>query len=256
MTARDFLVRGLLAGLLAGVVTFLVATVFGEPSVDTAIAFEEAGSTQEGPAHDHGDHEAAGTEVPRTVQKTFGLATATIAVGTVLGGLVALVAAATLGRLRRLTPTQSTALVALVGFVSVALVPFLKYPANPPAVGDPATIGSRTGSYFLYVLVSVVAAALAVALGRRLSGRLRVVEAVAVAVVAYLVVVVGIGYLLPPVHEIAGFPADTLWEFRRASLVTLATLWAVLGVALTALVGRLHERERRAAQRRDLAASL
>ena len=45
----------------------------------------------------------------------------------------------------RLTPGQSTALVAAVGFVAVALVPFLKYPATPPAVGNADTIGDRTG---------------------------------------------------------------------------------------------------------------
>lgn len=259
MTARNFLIRGLLAGLLAGLVTFLVANVFGEPSLDAAIAIEEAGA-----AHEHaGDeasahaHEEAGTEVSRTTQRTFGLGTATIAVGTALGGLVGLVAAALVGRLRRLTPGQSTGLVALVGFVSVALVPFLKYPATPPAVGNEDTIGSRTGYYFLYVVISVVAAALAVALGRYLSGRrLRIVEAVTVAVAAYLVVVVGVGYLLPTVNEIGEFPGDTLWYFRRASLITLATMWAAIGVLLTALVGRLYERETRAADRRNLAASL
>jgi predicted cobalt transporter CbtA len=261
MTARNFLIRGLLAGLFAGLITFAVANVFGEPSVDAAIAIEEAGAAvEEQPAHDHGDGHAhgedAGTEVSRTVQKTFGLGTATIAVGVALGGLVALVAAATVGRVRRLTPTQSTALVALVGFVSVALVPFLKYPATPPAVGDADTIGARTGYYFLYLIGSVVAAALAVALGRYLSDRLRAVEAVTVAVVAYLVVVVGLGHLLPTVNEIGEFPGDTLWYFRRASLITLATLWLVIGVLLTALVGRLYERETRAAQRRELAASL
>jgi predicted cobalt transporter CbtA len=258
MTARDFLVRGLLAGLVAGLVTFLVANVFGEPSIDAAIVVEEGAA-----AHEHaGDeaaghsHGAAGTEVSRTTQRTFGLGTATIAVGTALGGLVGLVAAGMVGRVRRLTPAQSTGLVAMVGFVSVALVPFLKYPATPPAVGNEDTIGSRTGYYFLYVVISVAAAALAVALGRYLGNRLRVVEAVTVAAVGYLVVVVGFGHLLPTVNEIGEFPGDTLWYFRRASLVTLATLWAVIGVVLTALVGRLHERETRAARRRDLAANL
>ncbi|OLF07664.1 CbtA family protein [Actinophytocola xanthii] len=258
MTARSFLVRGLLAGLLAGLVTFVVATVFGEPSLDAAITVEEAEAAHEHAGGEEAGHQHAGegTEVSRTTQKTFGLGTATIAVGTVLGGVVALVAAALVGRLRGLTPGQSTGLVALVGFVAVALVPFLKYPATPPAVGGADTIGSRTGHYFLYVLVSVVAAAAAVALARRLGSRLRAVEAAALAVTAYLVVVVGVGHLLPAAGSLGDFPADTLWDFRRASLVTLATMWAVLGVALTALVGRLHEREARAAERRDLAASL
>ncbi len=254
MTARNFLVRGLLAGLVAGLITFVVATVFGEPSVDAAIAIEEAGAHDHAAGHSHGEDE--GTEVSRTTQKTFGLGTATIAVGVALGGLVALVAAAMVGRLRRLTPTQSTALVALVGFVSVALVPFLKYPSTPPAVGSEDTIGARTGYYFLYLLISVVAVAGAVALGRYLSTRLRVVEAVTLAAVAYLVVVVGVGYLLPTVNEIGEFPGDTLWDFRRASLITLATMWAVIGVVFTASIGRLYERETRAAERRALADSL
>jgi predicted cobalt transporter CbtA len=257
LTARNVLVRGLLAGLLAGLATFVVAVVFGEPSVDTAISIEESTAATEHDGAEPGHtHEEDGTVVPRSVQKTFGLATATIAVGTALGGLAGLVAAAVVGRLRRLTPAQSTGLVAVAGYVSVALVPFLKYPANPPAVGNEDTIGFRTGYYFLYLLVSVAAAAAAVALGRYLSGRLQGLVAVTAAVAAYLVVVVGFGYLLPTVDEIGDFPGDTLWEFRRAGLITQATLWAVIGVLLTLFVGRLYERDRLAAERRDLAASL
>ena len=44
LTARTFLVRGLLAGLIAGVVTFGVAYLVGEPPVASAIAFEESQS--------------------------------------------------------------------------------------------------------------------------------------------------------------------------------------------------------------------
>ena len=50
LTARTFLVRGLLAGLIAGIVTFGVAYVIGEPSIDAAIAIEEAASAAEQPA--------------------------------------------------------------------------------------------------------------------------------------------------------------------------------------------------------------
>jgi len=39
------------------------------------------------------------------------------------------------------------ALLALAAFITIALVPMLKYPANPPAVGNPDTIGPRTGLY-------------------------------------------------------------------------------------------------------------
>ena len=48
--------------------------------------------------------------------------------------------------------------VAVTGFAGVFLLPFLKYPANPPAVGDPDTIGRRTALYLVAVAWSLLAA--------------------------------------------------------------------------------------------------
>jgi hypothetical protein len=267
MTARAFLVRGLLAGLIAGLAAFFVAHQLGEPHVERAIALEEAASGEaghshadDGATHSHADDEAAeadeGTVVSRDNQRTWGLLTGTLAVGLALGGLVALVAAAVVGRIGRLGPVQSTALVAAVGFVAVGLVPFLKYPATPPAVGDPETIGSRTAGYFVFLLVSVVAAALAVALGSRLWSRYGGYVAVLASATAYVVAVAALGIGMPTVNEVGDFPADTLWYFRRASLFTLATLWAVIGIVLTGLVSRLGRDQEATLRRRELAASL
>jgi len=158
-----------------------------------------------------------------------------------LGGLVALVAAATVGRLGRLTPRQSTATVALAGFTTFALVPFLKYPATPPAVGSGDTIGARTGYYFLFLLISLVVGVAAVVVATRLWERLGAIEAVALTATGYVAVMVLAGELMPTVNEVGDFPADELWFFRRASLFTLVTMWAVIGVSLSTLVGRLHE---------------
>lgn len=263
LSARAFLVRGLLAGLLAGFAAFLVAHQVGEPHVERAISLEEAGAAQESEhshdgaeaTHSHGE-EDSGTEVSRSNQRTWGLATGTLAVGVALGGLVALVSAAVVGRLGRLTPGQSTAVVAAVGFVAVALVPFLKYPATPPAVGSAETIGDRTGYYFAFQLISLVLAVAAVALAARLWERIGAFEAVVAAAAAYVVVIAVAGTLMPAVNEVGDFPADTLWFFRRASLLSLVTLWAVLGVVMTGLVRRLGERSRVDTERRELAASL
>jgi hypothetical protein len=261
LTARAFLVRGLLVGLLAGIAAFLVAHQVGEPHVERAIALEEAGAAAEAHSHDdttthdHSDEEQV-TEVSRSNQRTWGLATGTLAIGVALGGLVALVSAAAVGRLGRLTPGQSTAVVAAAGFLAVALVPFLKYPATPPAVGNAETIGDRTGYYFAFQLISVVVAVAAVALAVRLWERIGAYQAVVAGAATYVVVVTVAGNLMPTVNEVGDFPADTLWFFRRASLLTLAALWAVLGVGLTGLVGRLHQQGRAEVARRELAASL
>jgi len=267
MNARAFLVRGLLVGLLAGLAAFVVAHEVGEPHVERAIALEEAGVAASAPGddhshddgdvdgHSHGD-EGEGTTVSRAHQRTWGLATGNLAVGVALGGLVALVAAGAVGRLGRLTPRQSTATVALVGFTAVALVPFLKYPATPPAVGSGDTIGDRTSYYFLFLLVSLAVAIGAVAVALRLWEKLGAFEAVAVAALGYVAVMIVVGELMPTVNEVGDFPADELWFFRRASLFTLVALWAVLGLGLTALVGRLHQQTATVQARRDFAASL
>jgi hypothetical protein len=256
MTPRAFLVRGLLAGLAAGILTFGVAYVAGEPQVDAAIAVEEAAAAPaDGHTHDHAE-EDPGTEVSRDNQSTWGLATGTLTVSIVLGGVVGLVSAFAAGRIGRLRPGQSTALVAALGFVAVTLVPFLKYPGTPPAVGNPDTIASRTLEYFSMLGISLMAMIGAVLLARRLLTSMSTYRTVVIAGSAYLVVVIVAAVLLPTVNEIGSFPADTLWYFRRASLLTLATMWGVIGIILTGLVGRLYEAESAAAARRDLAASL
>ena len=264
MTARAFLVRGLIAGLVAGFATFLAAATVGEPHVGTAIALEETRSAEAshhhgdggdaGHTHSHGDED--GAQVSRDNQETWGLLTGTLAVGVALGGIVALTAAGTVGRIGRLLPGQSTALVALLGFVAFALVPFLKYPATPPGVGSGDTIGERTALYFGFVLVSVLAAVAATYAALRLRDRIGTYGGVVAAAGGYLVAMVVAGRLFATVDEVGDFPGDTLWFFRRAALFTLATMWGVLGVVLTGLVARLYAAQTAEARRRQLAESL
>ncbi len=268
MTPRNFLVRGLLAGLIAGLLTFAVAYIAGEPSVDAAIKVEAAGEaaphshddaaehTHEDGAAEHSHDESGETVVSRQNQSTWGLATATVSTGIALGGIVALASAFALGRIGRLRPSQSTALVAALGFISVALVPFIKYPATPPAVGNADTIGARTTQYFVMLAISVVAMIAVVLLFRALLERFGTYTSVLISAGAYLAVVILAAELMPTVNEIGDFPADTLWYFRRGSLMTLATLWGVIGIVLTGLIGKLYAEESATQARRDLAASL
>lgn len=252
MVTRSFLVNGLVAGLLAGIAAFVVAFTLGEPPVDAAIALEESHShaaTTE-PSHDEV------SVVSRATQSTWGLATGTLAIGVVLGGLTGLVSAAALGRLGPLRPTAGTGVVTLLGFVSFSLVPFLKYPATPPAVGDPATIGVRTLAWFGFLAVSLLAVVAAVLLARRLVDRWGGHTAVVAGAGAYLLVVIIAALALPAVDETGAFPAGVLWDFRVASLLVLATTWATIGVVLTGLVRRDWQRHTAIVSRRELAAAL
>ena len=243
-----FLARGLLAGLIAGLAAFAVAYLVGEPSLSAAIALEEGTTASPGGAADHHhDDEAAaghqhegGTVVPRTLQSTAGLATGTVVAGVTLGGFFGLLTALALGRLGRTVPRATALALTAVGFVAVQLVPFAAYPTNPPGVGDPGTIGLRTGSYALLLAISVIAAAAALLGARSLRPRWGSWYAGLAAGAAYLLVVAVVVALLPGFDEVpAGYPAALLYRFRAASLLTQLTLWAVLGVALADLTARL-----------------
>ena len=236
---RSFLVRGLLAGLVAGVVAFGVAYIVGEPSIEAAIALEETSAH----THEAGPAEEGATEVPRSLQSTLGLLTATAVAGTTLGGLVGVLSALALGRFGGLGVRGSTLLITAIGFVSLYAVPFAAYPPNPPAVGQAETIGTRTALYFATVAISVIAALTAVLVGRRLAARTGSWSAALLAVAGYLLVGgVALG-LLPRINEVpTDFPATVLYDFRVGSFVTQLALWTVLGIVLAQLAHRLVRR--------------
>ncbi|AGL17452.1 CbtA family protein [Actinoplanes sp. N902-109] len=235
------LLRGLLAGLIAGLLAGVFAYGFGEPKVDAAIAIEQATAHAEGAAaHDHGDEDAL---VSRDGQKG-GLLLATGLYGVAMGGLLA--TAYTLLRRRLRTADDARAALGLAGaaLVGLVLVPFVKYPPNPPAVGDPATIDQRTISYLSIVVIGLVAVWAAVVAFRSLRAGAAEWLRLCAGLGGFLLVVV-VGYvLLPGIDEVPGtFPPSLLWSFRVTSLGTQVTLWVTLGVAFTALLSRLHSRQ-------------
>jgi hypothetical protein len=229
---RTLLVRGLAAGLAAALVAFVFAYLLAEPQVDAAIAVEEAKALAAG--------EGTGGElVSRGVQSTLGLLAGLAVYGVALGGLLALAFAVAQGRLGRLEPRATALLLALAGFAVVILVPWTKYPGNPPAVGDPGTIGDRTGLFFVMLAISLLAALAALRAGRALGPRLGGWNAGVAGVGVFLAVVVGAQLALPPVDEVAAdFPAMLLWRFRLASLGTQLVLWGGLGLVFGALAQR------------------
>lgn len=241
-----YLLRGMIAGLIAGILAFGIARVWGEPPVEAAIAIEEAASAaEEAHDHDHGDEGAAGHShgedagFSRQTQAGIGLLTGMAVFGAGLGGLFALVFALVEGRFSRLRAQGTAMVMAGLGYVSVVLVPFLKYPANPPAVGDGDTIGLRTQLYFTMMALSVLAMAISVAVARGTGERWR--GGIAGGAL-YLVLVTIAGHVLPTINEVPGsFPGDLLWQFRTISLLVEAALWTALGLIFGLLVQRLPE---------------
>ena len=230
---RSLLLRGLLAGLCAGIVAAGFAYAVGEPQIDRAIAFESHLALAGGHAH--------GSEIiSRDLQSTAGLLVASSLYGFAVGGLFALVFAGLYGRVARTSPARTALWLAAAAFFTVALIPFLKYPANPPGVGGKDTVGTRTELYFAMIAISILAAVAALRSARWLASRWSLARAVFGGVGVFVVAVVVAALILPGVHEVpGGFPAEALWRFRLSSLGTQLVLWSTIGVVFAFAAQRL-----------------
>jgi hypothetical protein len=220
---KRIIARGLLSGAIASVAAFVFARTFVEPVIDQAIAYEEA---QEA-GHEHG------VELfTRGVQANIGMGFGVLAFGVAMGALFAVAFCVVYGRVGNLSPRLLSVLLAGGMFLSLYVIPFLKYPANPPAVSLDETIRQRTLLYLMVVVLSAVLLAAAVWVGRNLMQRYGAWSATLIAAAAYVVAVAIVMLVLPTIDETPGdFPADVLYEFRLYSLGTQLVLWAIIAVA-------------------------
>jgi Probable cobalt transporter subunit (CbtA) len=266
---KRLILRGLLAGAVAGVLAFLFARIFAEPQIQQAIDYEEgrehAQSALDKAAGLAAEH-AHSDPFSRAVQGNVGIGVAMIFFGMAMGALFAVAYAICLGRTGRVRARNLAVLVAGGGFLSMYLVPFLKYPANPPAIGHEETIQLRSSFYLLMVGCSVIFLILTVWLGRRLQPRYGTWNAALIAGGVFIVATGIVMLLLPSFGELAanreyhqatetpaaltdatgnivfpGFPADLLYNFRLYSIGAQLVLWTAIGLVFAPLAERLLE---------------
>ncbi|WP_430330719.1 CbtA family protein [Rhodococcus sp. ACT016] len=243
---KSLLLRGILAGLVAGLLTGAVAFALGEPHVAAAIAIEESAPTSEAAPHEHADPAATAGHshsdsdevlVSRDGQRA-GLILATTLAGVAIGVIFGVVAHYARRHTAIAAPLPALGL-AGAGWLAVEAVPFFKYPANPPAVGDPDTINQRTWYWLAALVLGLAAVAAAVYVAKLLASQGYWTVRLAASAATFLAIVT-VGYLLlPTVNEVGeDFPATLLWQFRISSLATQATLWLSLGLAYAFLTER------------------
>jgi predicted cobalt transporter CbtA len=221
---------GVLAGAAAGFSAALVLWLVVEPVIRRALDVEQF-RPETGHAHE--------VLVSRGQQVVAGLVTAGI-VGVLFGVVFAVVFAKTRHRLPARTEQGRAIALAAAGYAVFVLLPAVTVPANPPAVGDPATVTRRTLLYVLTILVGLLLVGLLLVADHWLRGRVSrdAVRRTVVALLATVAVVVLVAGMPAPDPIPADVPAALIWDFRLASLAQLGAMWGVLGLVFGLLVDR------------------
>jgi predicted cobalt transporter CbtA len=235
--------RGLAAGGVAGLASGLFSLLLAEPVMDRAIRLEEKRSAAEAAsAHSghagHGNAAAQAEEVFSRGTQHLGLVVTAVVAGLAIGVFFT-VAYALVHRSAPAPRNDSRAWqralgLAGAGFLALSLLPALRYPANPPGVGDGGTVTERQGLWLAALVIGVLGMVLAQQVHARLgqAGHGLPVRqpGAAAAVVATLAAL----FLLPDNPDPVPVSATLLWDFRVLSLGGHAILWAVLGAAFAA----------------------
>ena len=230
------ILRGALSGVIAGILGFAFARVFAEPVIDKAIAYESRRDDVLAALNKAAGRVVApdGPEIfSRTIQSTIGIATGIIVFSAAMGALVAVAYLVLHGRFR-IRPRNLAWMIAGFGFLGVYLLPSVKYPANPPAIGHTFTITTRGQLYLSVVACSLILLGLAACLARKLAPRFGLLGAVLIAAVAFLVVYGVVIGLLPSLGDLPGnVAASSQFGYARAATETPQPIVNILSTPLT-----------------------
>ncbi|MGN6629733.1 MAG: CbtA family protein [Candidatus Nitrosocosmicus sp.] len=128
----------------------------------------------------------------------------------------------------------------LIIYSVVFLMPFLKYPGNPPAVGNPATIYLRESLYLGFFAISTISA---LCLGI-LFYKFRKVKHISIIIpLVYAAIISSAFIVFPPNPDKISLPMDLVYSFRIASASTQLVFWIVLGIIFGAFWNKFKPHE-------------
>lgn len=219
MKTLTFIAITLLSGALSGSFLGIVNQGLIEPYISAAIEIENQAAAAEGELID-----PAELAEYRMWQRGGSIAAGAV-LGMSLGALFGVIFAYGRPRLPGSTNLKKALVLAGIMWLVLYLVPAIKYPANPPAVGDPETIYLRQGLYLTIVAISGFAALGIGVIYNKIPERSRRLIAPA----AYAAVVITALFALPANPDEITAPMDLVNSFRIASGVTMSMFWIMLG---------------------------
>ena len=227
MNAGYFIAIVLVSGFVAGTIHGAVNLAIVEPYLDEAIGIENQALFESGEAEDTPQFWVEYNSY-RDWQKSGQLLAGGI-LGMSIGALFGIVFAYSRNSLPKGHTVKKTFVLAAIMWLTIFLIPFLKYPANPPTVGEADTVILRQTLYLLFIAISGFSAVGFSRLYKKLENKKYL------AFVGYAVFITAVFFIMPPSPDEVTAPMDLVNGFRTMSVVAVSIFWIAEAIILGAL---------------------
>jgi len=227
MNAGYFIVIVLVSGFVAGTIHGAVNLAIVEPYLDKAIGIENQALFESGEAENTPQFWVE-YNAYRDWQKSGQLLAGGI-LGMSIGALFGIVFAYSRNSLPKGHTVKKTFVLAAIMWLTIFLIPFLKYPANPPTVGEADTVILRQTLYLLFIAISGFSAVGFSRLYKKLENKKYL------AFVGYAVFITAVFFIMPPSPDEVTAPMDLVNGFRTMSVMAVTIFWIAEAIILGAL---------------------
>jgi len=225
MKTVRFLAIVLIAGFFAGMIHGAANLAIVEPYLDEAIGIENQNLFASGEEKDTPQFWVEYSAY-RDWQKG-GQVLAGAILGTSIGALFGIVYAYSRNSLPAGNDLKKTFVLAGIMWLTIYFIPFLKYPANPPTVGDPDTVVLRSILYLSFIAISGFGVLGFYQLYKKLQTGKKIAGFVGYAIFISIVFA-----LMPPNPDEITAPMDLVNGFRVMSVIAVSVFWISLAFFL------------------------
>ena len=215
------LISGALAGLVHGTVNFTIV----EPYLDQAIGLENESLFASGEAENTLEFWAE-YESYRIWQKS-GQVLAGVILGLAMGSLFGIVYALSRNSLPGKTDVTKSVILAGIMWLTIYIIPFLKYPANPPTVGDGETVMLRAILYVSFIALSGIGVVIFYKLSQKLQNNKKYFG-----LFGYVIFITILFFVMPENPDEITAPMNLVNEFRLMSVLGVSSFWLSVGLIL------------------------
>lgn len=225
MKTAIFITIVLIAGCIAGTIHGLANLALVEPYLDEAIGIENQNLFESGEEEDTPQFRAE-YESYRVWQKG-GQVLAGAILGTSMGALFGIVFAYARNILPGNHHIKKALVLSAIMWFTIYIIPFLKYPANPPTVGDTETIFLRSVLYLSFIAISGFGALGFYQLFKKLQNRKKIF-----AFIGYAAFISAVFVVMPENPDKVTASEDLVNGFRIMSIAAVSIFWVSVGIIL------------------------